>query len=144
VLGGRDGHVWPHRAGLGAGGWVDVHCSHARRPQQHRAVRRAERSGAVAGALRGDPDPVGAGVPDRLGHVGGRPSLQDDGGSLAHGQVPCLARLVVAGPARHEDLAGESSPQGFQAPAMVCVVFIGFLSLRRLRAGLLVQDQLSG
>jgi hypothetical protein len=34
-------------------------------------VKRLERLGAVAGALRGDPHPVGAGLPDRLGHVGG-------------------------------------------------------------------------
>ncbi|HEX6449118.1 MAG TPA: hypothetical protein VF060_06635 [Trebonia sp.] len=88
VPGGRDGHVRPHRAGPRAGGaarWVDVHCAHACRPQQHRAVQRFERSGAVACALRGDPDPAGAGVADRLGHVGGRPGLHDDGGPLVHG-----------------------------------------------------------
>jgi hypothetical protein len=120
VLGGRDGHVLPHRAGPGAGGagrWVDVHRPHACRPQQHRAVERFERPGAVAGALRGDPDPVGAGVPDRLGHVSGRPGLHHDGGPLVHGRVPRLARLVVADLARHEDLTRDSRPQGFQAAA---------------------------
>jgi hypothetical protein len=120
VLGGRDGHVLPHRAGLGAGGAggrVDVHCAHACRPQQHRAVQRFERSGAVAGALRGDPDPVGAGVPDRLGHVGGRPGLHDNGGPLVDGQVPRLARLVIAGLARDENLARDSRPQAFQVAA---------------------------
>ena len=120
VLGGRDGHVLPHRAGLGAGGAggrVDADPAHPRRPEQHRAVQRFERSGAVAGALRGDPDPVGAGVPDRLGHVGGRPGLHDNGGPLVHGQVPRLARLVIAGLARDENLARDSRPQGFQAAA---------------------------
>ena len=55
------------------------------RPQQHRAVQRFERSGAVAGALRGDPDPVDAGEPDRPGNIGGRPRLHDYGGPLVHG-----------------------------------------------------------
>jgi uracil-DNA glycosylase len=79
--------------------------SHARRPQQHRAVERLERLGAVAGALRGDPHPVSAGVPDRLGQVGGRPGRHDNGGPLVHGQVPPLAGLVIAGLAPDEDLA---------------------------------------
>ena len=112
----RDDHVLPHRAGLGAGGAgsrVNVDLPHARRPQQHRAVERFERRGAVAGALRGDPHRAGAGVPDRLGHVGGRLGLYDNGGLLVHGQVPCLARLVVAGLARDENLR-DSRPQGFQ------------------------------
>jgi hypothetical protein len=77
--------------------------------------QRLERAGAVAGALWGDPDPAGAGVPDRLGHVGGRPGLHDHGGPLVHGQVPRLARLVVADLARLEYLARDSRPQSFQA-----------------------------
>jgi hypothetical protein len=54
----RDDHVLPYRAGLGAGdadGRVNVDLPHARRPQQHRAVERFERRGAVAvpcGAIR--------------------------------------------------------------------------------------------
>lgn len=55
----------------------------------------------------------GAGVPDRLGHVGGRLGLYGNRGPLVHGQVPCLARLVVAGLARDENLARDSRPQGF-------------------------------
>jgi len=120
VPGGRDGHVRPHRAGLGAGGAgsrVDVHCPHACRPQQHRAVQWFERSGAVAGALRGDPDPVGAGEPDRPGHVGGRPGLHDNGGPLVHGQVPRLPRLVIASLPGDENLARDSRPQGVQIAA---------------------------
>jgi hypothetical protein len=120
VLGRPVGHVLPYRASLGAGGAggrVDVHFPHACRPQQHGAVQRFERSGAVAGALRGDPDPLGAGVPDRQSHVGGRPGFHDDGGPLVHGQVPRLTGLVVAGLARHENLTCDSRPEGFQAAA---------------------------
>ena len=51
----------------------------------------------MAGALRGDAHPVGAGVPDRLGHVGGRLGLHDDRGPLVHGQVPRLPGLDAAG-----------------------------------------------
>ena len=120
VLAGRDDHIFPHRAGLGAGGAgsrFNVDLPHARRPQQHRAVERLERPGAVAGTLRGDPHAVGAGVPDRLDHVGGRPGLHDSAGALVHGQVPRLPRLVIAGLARDENLARDSRPQGAQAPA---------------------------
>ncbi|HEY6315385.1 MAG TPA: hypothetical protein VIY52_31900 [Streptosporangiaceae bacterium] len=117
VLACRDDHVLPHRSGLGTGGAgsrVNADLSHARRPQQHRAVERFERRGAVAGALRGDPHAAGAGVPDRVDHVGGRPGLHNNRGALVHGQVPRLARLVVAGLARDENLARNSRPQRFQ------------------------------
>jgi hypothetical protein len=96
---------------------------HRRRPQQHRAVERFERRGAVAGALRGDPHRAGAGAPDRPGHVGGRLGLYDNRGPLVHGQVPCLARLVVAGLARDENLARDSRPQGFQVAVGTGVLF---------------------
>ena len=120
MLAGRDGHVRPtprrpRRGRCGQPGRCGP--PHARRPQQHRAVERLERLGAVAGALRGDPHAVGAGVPNRLDHVGGRPGDHDNGGPLVHGQVPRLARLVIAGLARDENLARNSRPQGMQAAA---------------------------
>jgi Insertion element 4 transposase N-terminal len=120
VPGRRDDHVLPHRAGPGAGGAgsrVNAGLPHPRRPQQHRAVQRLERRGAVTGALRGDPHPAGAGVPDRLDHVAGRPGDHGNGGALVHGQVPRPARLVVAGLAQDENLARDRRPQRFQVAA---------------------------
>jgi hypothetical protein len=54
------------------------------------------------------------GLPVAFALAGGRPGLHDNGGPLVHGQVPRLARPVVAGLARDENLARESRPQGSQ------------------------------
>jgi hypothetical protein len=108
-----DGHVLPLGTGFGAGGAgvrVHAHASHPRRPEQHRALQRLERLRAVAGALRGDPHPVRAGKPHRVHHVGGRLGHHGGGGPLVGGEVPRSARLVVAGLARDENLAGDRSP----------------------------------
>jgi len=75
VLGGGDGHVLPFGARLGAGDAgrrMDVDAPHARRLEQHRAVQRLQRHGAVAGAPRSDAHPLRAGELHRSDHIGGR------------------------------------------------------------------------
>src|SRR5262249_27568696 len=47
----------------------------------------------------------------------GRPGLHDNGGPLVPGQGPRLARPVIAGLARGENLAGDSRPPGVQGAA---------------------------
>jgi hypothetical protein len=120
MLPGRASHVLPQGAGFGAGGasgGVDTHAAHPHGPQQHRVPQRLERLRTVAGALRGDPHPPGAGKPDRLHHVGGRLGHHDDSGPLVGGEVPCLPRLVIAVVARGENVARNRGPQRFQVAA---------------------------
>jgi hypothetical protein len=67
VLGRRVGDLLPDRARLDAGDpgrWVDTYSPHAAGLDQDRVGQRAERRGVVAGALRGDPQAVVAGVLD--------------------------------------------------------------------------------
>ena len=71
----------------------------------------------MTGALRGDPHPPGPGEPDRLHHVGGRLRHYDESRPLVGGQVPRLPRLVIAGLAQGEDVAGNRGPQRFQIAA---------------------------
>jgi hypothetical protein len=64
-------------------------------------------------ALRRDTQSLRAGVPNRLDHVVGGLSGNDDGGPLVYGQVPRLPGLVVSCLARNENLAGDSGLQSF-------------------------------
>ena len=63
--------------------------------------------GAVAGALAGDPEPVGGGEADRRGDVVGALDEGDRAGLLVGGEVPGQARLVPVGVARGGDAAGD-------------------------------------
>src|SRR5262249_37194655 len=82
-------------------------------PQQHRALERLERLGAVAGAPRGAPPPPRPGEPPRGHHVARHPRGHVDGGPLVSGEVPRLARLVITEVTGDEDLTADGGPQCF-------------------------------
>jgi hypothetical protein len=99
----------PRRAGLG----VDLDLPHALGLEQDRPLQRRQRGGAVAGALRGDPELVLDGEADGRGDV--RAALgEDDGcGPLVGGKVPGGASLVPVG------VGGGCDPAGYRQPGEV-------------------------
>ena len=76
------------------------------------SVERAERAGAVAGALRRDAQAALAGEVDDRDDVGGVGGEGDGGGPLVDREVPGAAREVVRLVARGDDVAREGRREG--------------------------------
>ena len=99
VLAGRGHDVAPERARLGpraARLGIDLDAGHAGGLEQQRAVERAERKRAVAGALQRDAHPGATGeVHGRL-HVRRVLRVHDGGRMLVDGEVPGHARGIPA------------------------------------------------
>ena len=106
----------PDGAGLGPGnprGGIDADLAHALGLDQDGVGQQAERRGVVAGALRGDPQPVRAGETDDLGDVLRAGGQRNRRGMLVHGQVPGPAGLIPAGVAgRNESRRGQDGGHG--------------------------------
>ena len=66
------------------------------RLQEHRVREVAERAGVVAGRLRGDAQPGGAGGADHVGDLVRIGRVRDGGGALVDREVESLASGVVA------------------------------------------------
>ena len=115
VLGGGLGDLEPQRAGGDAGAarlGVDLDAAHARGAEQDRVLEVAERAGVVAGALRGDAQPVAARVLDDRDHVVGALGEGDERGPLVVREVPGPAGLVPVRVGGADDEASDAVAGG--------------------------------
>ena len=100
VLGGRDDHVLPHRAGFDPGApavGVDLDAAQLAHVQEEGAVERTMRRRAVTGALDDDPQVALDRVVDGRDDLLDRGRQRGDGGPLVGGEVPGLPGIVPAG-----------------------------------------------
>ena len=112
VLAGGTNDVAPLRAGLDAGdaaGRVDLDAAHLVGLDEQRVAEVAERRRVVAGALRGDAQPLALGVEDGSDDLLGIARHGHGGGVLIDSEVPGWTDLVVARVAGTRDLEGRKS-----------------------------------
>ena len=107
VLGRGDDDVLPHRARLDAGDpalGVDLDTAQLAHVDQHRAVERSVRRGAVAGPLDDDLEIALDRVVDRGDDVLDRRRQGDDRGAQVGGEVPGVPGVVVAAVVGEDEL----------------------------------------